>query len=104
MSDADECKLGKFTCGTNEQCSNTVGSYGCVCSPGYARTGLACVGKLVSDYVRLLLTCNCFTSQGDFCHKGLFPQLAGKARSYIWEEHLLCASEFKCEMNCPVCK
>ena len=41
--DQDECAAHATTCDTHADCTNTVGSYTCACSAGYAGDGHSCV-------------------------------------------------------------
>lgn len=43
-SDVNEC-LNKTICPSNSQCSNSDGTYSCVCSSGYLLVGDQCIGK-----------------------------------------------------------
>ncbi|XP_069036011.1 EGF-containing fibulin-like extracellular matrix protein 1 isoform X1 [Lepisosteus oculatus] len=43
--DVDECSTGAHSCGPDQMCYNTRGSFSCQCSPGYQRTGDQCVDK-----------------------------------------------------------
>ena len=45
LTDIDECLLGSFICEANTDCVNTVGSYDCVCSAGYAGFRNNCMSK-----------------------------------------------------------
>ena len=40
--DVDECAAGSDSCDLNATCTNTVGSYSCVCNPGYDGDGVTC--------------------------------------------------------------
>ena len=41
-SDIDECSASQDDCHTNASCSNTEGSYGCQCVPGFTGDGFTC--------------------------------------------------------------
>ena len=46
FADVDECAEGTDNCHTNADCTDTVGSFQCTCSPGYSGDGVtACNGK-----------------------------------------------------------
>ena len=46
-TDIDECSLGLDSCVENADCTDTEGSYTCMCSSGYTGDGLSsCTGKL----------------------------------------------------------
>ena len=44
VSDIDECK-GNHSCHVNATCTNTNGSYVCVCEPGFNGNGQSCTGE-----------------------------------------------------------
>ena len=46
--DFDECGGNNNHCHKNAVCTNTIGSYKCHCSVGYAGDGLACTGIICS--------------------------------------------------------
>lgn len=48
--DLDECEESKHDCAEKQmECKNLIGTYICICGPGYQRTpdGEACVGKRI---------------------------------------------------------
>lgn len=47
-ADVDECAAGRHSCGPEQTCYNTRGSYTCQCPPGYQRSGDHCVGESLS--------------------------------------------------------
>ena len=49
--DIDECKQGTAVCDGNAYCTNTNGSYTCICNSGYSGTGLACSSKCSRRYL-----------------------------------------------------
>jgi len=42
-TDIDECERRTDSCDGNAQCANVVGTYSCVCNPGYAGDGFLCL-------------------------------------------------------------
>ena len=45
-SDVNECMEGTDSCHTNADCTDTVGSFQCTCSPGYSGDGVvSCNGN-----------------------------------------------------------
>lgn len=46
ITDIDECATGRHTCGPEQTCYNTRGSFMCQCLPGYLRNGDRCVGEM----------------------------------------------------------
>ena len=44
-ADIDECALGIGVCGANGACVDTIGSFTCVCDPGYTGNGIQCISK-----------------------------------------------------------
>ena len=45
FTDVDECTDAPDTCDVNAVCSNTDGSYTCLCNAGYSGNGTTCTGK-----------------------------------------------------------
>ncbi len=45
LSDINECAQNTFTCSTDAVCTNTVGSYRCLCNPGFTGDGTTCTGE-----------------------------------------------------------
>lgn len=43
--DINECVDGEFPCHENADCTNTDGSYSCMCKEGYAGDGMDCNGE-----------------------------------------------------------
>ncbi|EDO37237.1 predicted protein, partial [Nematostella vectensis] len=43
--DIDECKTGRSECHQNATCTNTVGSYRCICNEGFWGDGITCRRK-----------------------------------------------------------
>ena len=50
--DINECITGNTNCDTSPRayCNNTLGSYTCHCSAGYAGDGLNCIGLLSGSF------------------------------------------------------
>ena len=46
-ADIDECAMDTDNCSENAICTNTPGSFICICYIGYVSNGTACVGKHV---------------------------------------------------------
>ena len=44
VSDDDKCTIGVHNCHEKAKCSNTPGSYTCICNPGYYGDGVTCKG------------------------------------------------------------
>ena len=42
VSDINECDLGSDDCDENADCTDTIGSFMCVCNHGYSGTGTEC--------------------------------------------------------------
>jgi len=42
--DVDECALDTANCTNDAICSNTAGSYACICKSGYEGDGIDCTG------------------------------------------------------------
>jgi len=47
IADIDECSMGTHTCDPNANCTDTDGSYNCMCMNGFEGNGFNCTGKLV---------------------------------------------------------
>ena len=45
LIDIDECLEMTDNCSKNADCMNTVGSFECVCKPGFTGDGVTCDGK-----------------------------------------------------------
>ena len=43
--DIDECETDADKCDINADCTNTIGSYTCMCHPGYSGNGVSCNGR-----------------------------------------------------------
>ncbi len=41
--DVNECSLGAYSCDSNADCINAVGSYSCRCRSGYDGNGTSCL-------------------------------------------------------------
>src|SRR5204863_9235987 len=41
-ADINECTAGAHNCDINATCANTIGSFSCACSAGYAGDGVSC--------------------------------------------------------------
>jgi len=52
--DIDECAVNNGGCSPLSTCTNTAGSFACICPPGYTADGLSCTGNL--DYYTVALT------------------------------------------------
>ena len=57
--DRDECSSNTHSCDVNAVCSNTNGSYNCVCKAGFSGDGKSCHGKFFSDTCKLRPTSQC---------------------------------------------
>ena len=49
-TDINECELGIDNCSPNERCTNTIGSFECMCLPGFTGDGITCGGKCMHTY------------------------------------------------------
>lgn len=45
LEDIDECLHNTSGCHTRAKCFNKIGSYECICDPGYNGNGQHCVGN-----------------------------------------------------------
>jgi len=44
-ADTDECATNNGGCGADASCSNTAGSFECICNAGYDGDGITCAGQ-----------------------------------------------------------
>lgn len=91
--DIDECATGVHTCGPDQTCYNTRGSFSCQCQQGYQRSGEQCVDRdecAVSHYCMH----GCVNTDGAYyceCNQGY--QLASNNHS--------CVDLNECEVSSP---
>ena len=55
LLDIDECATSGHSCHAQATCSNTQGSYSCMCNPGYNGDGTSCGGMLNSTLLADML-------------------------------------------------
>lgn len=48
IADIDECEEKSFNCRRFADCNNTIGSYKCVCRPGFTGNGTFCKGFILA--------------------------------------------------------
>ena len=46
--DIDECAEGTHTCDKNANCTDSIGSYNCMCDSGFSGDGHICIGEFSS--------------------------------------------------------
>lgn len=51
VTDVEECLSGTHPCRGIAKCINTVGSYQCICPPGYEEDANNCKGKYLYTYL-----------------------------------------------------
>ena len=56
--DIDECSAGLDNCSENANCTDTIGSFSCMCDVGYSGDGVSCGGTHTLIHFR----CNYVTS------------------------------------------
>ena len=49
--DRNECNTTNHGCHANATCTNTHGSYACICKPGFDGNGTDCIGKSMCLYI-----------------------------------------------------
>ena len=54
FSDVNECVDELQVCDQNAVCSNTDGSFTCVCAEGWTGDGKLCLGKSIIEHVKML--------------------------------------------------
>ena len=47
FTDIDECEAGTDNCHPNASCTDTEGSFECMCSPEFTGDGVNCYGKII---------------------------------------------------------
>lgn len=73
ITDVDECSTNTDNCSPNAICTNTFGSFSCVCVAGYDGNGVNCEGKFVKIIATIHFCLSCFldinecTSATDDC-------------------------------------
>ncbi|KAM4607207.1 EGF-containing fibulin-like extracellular matrix protein 1 isoform 2-T2 [Polymixia lowei] len=96
--DIDECATGRHTCGPEQTCYNTRGSFTCQCSPGYRRHGDQCVDRdecLQSHYCMH----RCVNTQGSYyCECNIGHKLASNNHSCIDVNE--CDVQSPCQQQC----
>ena len=53
--DIDECTADNGGCSVDASCSNTVGSFTCICHNGFTGDGFTCTGESAEEYARIIL-------------------------------------------------
>ena len=51
LTDKDECAENTDNCNTNAACTNTQGSFECICNEGFSGNGVSCEGMYRRSYV-----------------------------------------------------
>ncbi|XP_071336653.1 EGF-containing fibulin-like extracellular matrix protein 1 [Trachinotus anak] len=96
--DVDECATGRHTCGPEQTCYNTRGSYTCQCPPGYQRSGDHCVDR---DECALTHYCmhRCVNTQGSYyCECNAGHKLASNNHSCVDVNE--CDVQSPCQHHC----
>ncbi|XP_058240776.1 EGF-containing fibulin-like extracellular matrix protein 1 isoform X2 [Hemibagrus wyckioides] len=97
--DIDECNTGRHTCGPDQICYNTRGSFLCQCTPGYQKNGDQCVDV---NECQANQPCDhqCYNLMGSFiCHCNQGYELAADSVSCIDIDE--CAfSRYMCQYAC----
>ncbi|XP_051937233.1 EGF-containing fibulin-like extracellular matrix protein 1 isoform X1 [Hippocampus zosterae] len=96
--DIDECATGRHTCGPEQTCFNTRGSFSCQCPAGYQRNRNQCVDR---DECALSNYCmhTCVNTQGSYyCECNAGHQLANNNHSCIDVNE--CDTQNPCQHHC----
>ncbi|KAK1905289.1 EGF-containing fibulin-like extracellular matrix protein 1 [Dissostichus eleginoides] len=94
----DECATGRYTCGPEQTCYNTRGSYTCQCPQGYQKNGDHCVDR---DECALTNYCmhRCVNTQGSYyCECNAGHKLASNNHSCVDVNE--CDVENPCQHHC----
>ena len=98
MIDDDECTNGKHDCDMNANCTNTIGSFECICNDGFLGDGKTCisnlitatcvynnflVGSFVGNAPESLVSCPCNSSESCFSFEDSGTELCGCLPGYI---------------------
>ena len=51
IKDIDECAAEVSKCDDNADCTNTEGSYNCICKAGFTGNRTTCTGKYIEHYM-----------------------------------------------------
>ena len=51
--DVDECEEGTHECHGNATCTNTIGSYTCMCVDGFTGDGRQCQGQFANQFMKM---------------------------------------------------
>ena len=57
LLDINECSVSPSVCDVNANCQNNVGSYVCLCKPGFSGNGKTCKGTKI--IIMVLITASC---------------------------------------------
>ncbi|XP_008319962.1 EGF-containing fibulin-like extracellular matrix protein 1 isoform X3 [Cynoglossus semilaevis] len=96
--DIDECTTGRHTCGPEQTCYNTRGSYTCQCPPGFQKNGDHCVDR---DECSLTHYCmhRCVNTQGSYyCECNTGHKLASNNHSCVDVNE--CDVQSPCQHHC----
>lgn len=96
--DIDECATGRNTCGSEQTCFNTIGSYACQCPPGYQKNGDRCVDRdeCVSSHYCMH---RCVNTQGSYyCECNAGHKLASNNHSCVDVNE--CEAQSPCQHHC----
>uniref|UniRef100_A0A8C5HZ91 EGF-like domain-containing protein n=1 Tax=Gouania willdenowi TaxID=441366 RepID=A0A8C5HZ91_GOUWI len=98
IADIDECATGRYTCGPEQSCQNTIGSYTCQCPPGYQKSGDRCIDR---DECVLGHYCmhRCVNTLGSYyCECSAGHKLASNNHSCVDVNE--CEMQSPCQQNC----
>ncbi|KAK7901386.1 hypothetical protein WMY93_018155 [Mugilogobius chulae] len=96
--DIDECATGRHTCGPEQSCINTRGSFTCQCPQGYVRSGERCLDK---DECSLTHYCmhRCVNAPGSYyCECNVGYKLASNNHSCVDVNE--CVDQNPCQHDC----
>ena len=73
FADIDECVEETDNCDDNAACTNTEGSFTCLCDTGYSGSGASCTGELLDVVHSIQYVLLCIIYEHELTDPGLIP-------------------------------
>ena len=106
--DIDECAANNGGCSSAANCTNTIGSFTCMCETGYIGNGFNCRGNSSWHFVVLTMWNNLNVLQGSLGNKTKMlrprPGPIKQQQDYITEKNLLLQHTYVCYQKITLCK